>query len=108
LEELVASKVGDFAWQLLHNRIPTRSNLFKRPIIEAGEDRSCALCGEPEKSSMHLSIYCEVAKKVWKDINFAFPHDVFSLLNDLMEAGGRKLRKGLILIWNSVIWTLEE
>jgi hypothetical protein len=61
---------------------------------------------------MHLSIYCEVAMKVWKDvfawldINFAFPHDLFSLLNDLMEAGGRKLRKELGLIWNSVIWTL--
>ncbi|MCI03186.1 ribonuclease H protein, partial [Trifolium medium] len=41
------SKVNAFAWQLLHDRIPTRQNLYRRRIIDGGGNTSCVLCGEP-------------------------------------------------------------
>ncbi|MCI32672.1 hypothetical protein A2U01_0053886, partial [Trifolium medium] len=37
---LEPSKVSAFAWQLLHDRIPTQLNLHRRRIIDAAGDRS--------------------------------------------------------------------
>ncbi|MCH80638.1 putative ribonuclease H protein [Trifolium medium] len=61
---LAPSKINAFAWQLLHDRIPTRQNLQRRRIIEENGDMSCVLCGEVPESSLHLFIYCEFAHKI--------------------------------------------
>ncbi|MCH90920.1 F-box family protein [Trifolium medium] len=106
------SKVNAFAWQLLHDRIPTRQDLYRRRIIGGGGDTSCVLCGEVSESSAHLFIYCDVALKVWVgvfewlDIPFSLPHNLFSILNHLIQTGGKKLRKGLCMIWNATVWSL--
>ncbi|MCH96809.1 putative non-LTR retroelement reverse transcriptase related [Trifolium medium] len=106
------SKVNAFAWQLLHDQIPTRHNLLHRRIIEENGDISCVLCGEALESSLHLFIYCEVAHKVWVgvfnwlDVPFSLPHNLFSILNLLIQFYGKKTRKGMCMIWNSVVWSL--
>ncbi|MCI04101.1 F-box family protein, partial [Trifolium medium] len=48
------SKVNEFVWQLLHDRIPTRLNLVRRRIIAADGDCSCALCGKTSESTVML------------------------------------------------------
>jgi hypothetical protein len=106
------SKVCAFAWQLLHDRIPSRQNLQRRNIIEAAGDVSCVLCGGEAESSHHLFIYCTVAMKVWQGVfgwlklSFLLPHNLFSILNFFTYLKGKKLRKGMIMIWLGVIWIL--
>jgi hypothetical protein len=106
------SKVSAFAWQLLHDRLPTRINLIRRRIIEPDGDNLCIFCGECPESSLHLFVYCQVAIKVWVgvfqwlDLPFTLPHNLFSILNHLNSLGGKKFRKGLCMIWSAVVWSL--
>jgi hypothetical protein len=37
------SKVMGFAWQVLHDRIPTKVNLFRRKILLQPADQDCSL-----------------------------------------------------------------
>jgi hypothetical protein len=106
------SKVSAFAWKLLHDRIPTRLNLHRRRIIDTTGDLSCGLCGDTAESTLHLFIYCDFAMKVWSAIfewlrlPFTLPHNLFSVLNFLSLSRGKKLNKGLAMIWNGVVWSL--
>jgi hypothetical protein len=106
------SKVRGFVWQLLHGHIPTRRNLFIRRIIKDGGDCSCVLCGEDVESELHLFLYCEVAQLVWMDIfcwlqiSFGLPHNPFPLFNCMLGVKNKNLRKGLSLIFCSVVWIL--
>jgi hypothetical protein len=106
------SKVCAFGWQLLHDRIPTRLNLQRRQIIGVDGDVSCALCGREVESIHHLFIYCVDALKVWSavfnwlQLPFDLPHNLFSLLNFLAHSKGKKMRKGMVMIWNGVVWAI--
>jgi hypothetical protein len=54
---LVPSKVSGLVWMVLHDRVPTRDNLFRRKIImEIGECR-CVFCGESIENVSHLFLY---------------------------------------------------
>jgi hypothetical protein len=44
------SKVQGFSWMLLHDRIPSKVNLFRRNILHQVEDRVCVLCGNHDES----------------------------------------------------------
>jgi hypothetical protein len=106
------SKVAGFVWQLLHGRVPTRSNLPIRRVILNGGDCSCVLCGEKLETVNHLFLYCEVAMLVWLEIfewlqvSFGLPHNLLSLFNTLQEVGNKKLRIGFLMICCSVVWNL--
>jgi hypothetical protein len=106
------SKVTAFAWQLLHNRIPTRQNLHHRNIIDLVGDQSCVLCGERLETTLHLFIYCDTASMIWKgvfdwlEIPLVFPHKLFSLLQQLIQVRGKVLKKGMGMIWKAVVWSL--
>lgn len=106
------SKVRAFGWQLLHDRIPTRVNLGRRQIIDGTGDLSCVMCGLLLEDSNHLFIYCEVAMRVWEavfawlQLPFSLPHNLLSILLFLTHNRGKKLRKGLCMIWNGVVWTI--
>ncbi|CAJ2643030.1 unnamed protein product [Trifolium pratense] len=62
------SKVIAFSWQLLHDRIPTRSNLAVRGILVADVPWECVGCVGSVESSIHLFLHCPSALKVWYDI----------------------------------------
>ncbi|CAJ2678316.1 unnamed protein product [Trifolium pratense] len=106
------SKVSGFVWQLLHGRIPTRSNLLSRHVIDSDGDSSCVLCGEELETELHLFIYCEIAMLVWLEvfawlqIPLVLPHNLFSIFNCLLDVGNRKVRKGMIMICCAVVWIL--
>jgi hypothetical protein len=106
------SKVSGFVWQLLHGRIPTRKNLVARRVIDGDGDISCALCGEETESELHLFLYCEIAMLVWieiffwLDVPFCLPHNIFSIIHCLLEAGGKKSRQGMGTICAAVCWNI--
>jgi hypothetical protein len=106
------SKVSGFAWQLLHDKIPTKVNLVKRNIIATGDESLCPLCGQEIETAAHLFIYCRFAFRVWWDIffwlnvPFCLPHDLFSIFNSLLCAGDPRARKGRLMIGCAVVWML--
>jgi hypothetical protein len=42
----------------------------------------------------------------WLRLPFTLPHNLFSILNFLSQSRGKKLRKGLVMIWSGVVWSL--
>jgi len=60
----IPAKVSLFVWRLLHNRLPTRANLFKRNILSA-TDSLCAAGCEVVESGRHLFLECEIATTLW-------------------------------------------
>jgi len=53
-----------FAWHLLHDRIPTRSNLVRRHVLQPIDNVCVAGCGSSETAD-HLFIRCELIGRVW-------------------------------------------
>jgi hypothetical protein len=107
------SKVMGFAWLMLHDRVPTRVNLFRRRIITEDEDKCCVFCGEEMETVSHLFLYCRIISNVWDRIFawlgliFSLPHSIFSLLNFVAGSTGQKqVRNGLFMICSAVIWTV--
>jgi hypothetical protein len=72
------SKVSSFVWQLLHDRIPTKSNLVVRQVIANGADSLCPLCGLESETAEHLFLYCNFAMHMWIGIFFMAEHTFWS------------------------------
>jgi len=62
--KLVPSKVSLFAWWLLQDRIPTRSNLVSRHVILPDDNLCVDGCGDMETAD-HLFIGCNLFESVW-------------------------------------------
>jgi len=87
--KLVPSKVSLFAWRLLQNKIPTRSNLVRRHVLQPNGNFCVGGCGTIE-TTYHLFIGCDIFRSVWHlvchwlDISFVYPgwvnDHIFSLL----------------------------
>ncbi|CAJ2668672.1 unnamed protein product [Trifolium pratense] len=107
------SKVSGFAWMLLHDRVPTRVNLYKCRIIQEDGDQRCVFCGQCAETVTHLFLYCSGITQVWHRVcawlglHFLLPHSISSLLNFFATTPGcKQLRQGLTMIWNAVIWVI--
>ncbi|GAU46901.1 hypothetical protein TSUD_296800 [Trifolium subterraneum] len=111
---VVPSKVIVFSWQLIRQRLPARDNLSRRGVPGLMKNSSCVWCPEERETEMHLFGSCRVALEVWAEIykwigiqsvhssdlcssfeSFGFPFNIC-----------KKRRKGLCLIWHTVIWSL--
>jgi hypothetical protein len=108
------TKVCAFSWQLLLNRIPTKDNLLSRRIIEVHQG-ACGMCGEAMESALHLFLHCKFSAKVWYDITrwlgflIILPHDVTSSLATIIScAKNKQERGGVVLVWNSFVWTIWQ
>jgi len=81
--KLVLSKVSLFAWRLLQDRIPTRSNLMRRHVLQPNDNLCVGGCGNFETAN-HLFIGWNLFGSVWYliyhwlDISFVCP----ALIND--------------------------
>jgi len=62
--KLVPSKVSLFAWRLLQDRIPTKSNLVRRHILQPNDNLRVGGCCDTE-TSYHLFIGCALFGNVW-------------------------------------------
>jgi hypothetical protein len=68
-ESLAPQKVIVFAWQLLHQRLPTRVNLLKRRAFAQNSFVHCVHCREVMESEAHLFISCSFSIRVWQLIH---------------------------------------
>jgi len=62
------SKVIAFLWKLLHDRIPTKVNLFNRHALLPESSLVCVFCEECLETSNHLFIHCGYTKGVWDGV----------------------------------------
>jgi hypothetical protein len=107
------SKVMGFAWLMLRDRVPTRENLIRRRVlIDDGEQR-CVFCGSCAETVPHLFLYCNFTLQVWNcvlswlGLKLILPHSIVSPLNYIASSPGlKRKRRGLVMIWNAVIWIL--
>jgi len=60
----VNGKVSILAWRLLHNRLPTKTNLVARGIISQEAQMCVTGCGEVETAN-HLFFSCYIFKDLW-------------------------------------------
>ncbi|CAJ2632912.1 unnamed protein product [Trifolium pratense] len=60
----VPLKVSIFAWRLLRDRLPTKSNLISRGILSSAAHLCISGCGEAE-SAYHLFISCSCFGSLW-------------------------------------------
>ena len=61
----VPLKVSIFAWRLLHDRLPTKSNLVIRDIISSKSCFCVSGCGQVE-SVQHLFLTCSTFGSLWQ------------------------------------------
>ncbi|GKV52096.1 hypothetical protein SLEP1_g58693 [Rubroshorea leprosula] len=107
------TKISIFVWQLLQNKIPTRSNLFKRGILKNPEECKCIFCGVENEDSNHLFIHCKIASDLWRDcykwwgIRTVQDKDckkVFEQHPNVAKMTTEKI--GWECIWFTVTWTI--
>jgi hypothetical protein len=107
------SKVVMFSWQLLHYRIPTRSNLAHRHCLPPDASQACVLCNGFIETVNHLFMHCHVSFSVWYAVLkwlglvMVMPQNMFVLFDCFWGAAvGAQRRKGYILIWHAVVWAI--
>jgi hypothetical protein len=107
------SKVLVFSRQLLYDRVPTNDNVLLRGIINHDMGDNCVWCLDSPETSRHLFMHCKVAHVVWYAIFkwlgvlIVMPPNLFHLFDCFGEAAlSKKSRKGLRLVWHSVLWAI--
>jgi hypothetical protein len=109
----VPLKVSIFAWRLLRNRLPTKSNLVAKGIIHTWTDLCVAGCGQVETAD-HLFTSCFAFVSLWQqvrhwigfvgaDINIVADHLV---QYTHMTGGGKAKRSFMQLIWLLTTWVV--
>ncbi|KAH9770878.1 putative ribonuclease H protein [Citrus sinensis] len=69
-------RVKIFLWLVMHGKIKTREELFKRHIVDK---MNCERCGHERENVMHALRDCFVAKRIWNClIPVNFRHHFFS------------------------------
>jgi len=66
-QKLVPSKVSLFAWRLIQDRIPTRSNLVRRHVLQPNNNLCVGGCGSSETTD-HLFFGCDLFGSVWYSV----------------------------------------
>ena len=59
----IPSKIGVFAWRLLWDRLPTKSNLRARQVQIS--DLTCPFCRRVEENASHIFIHCIKTQPIW-------------------------------------------
>ncbi|CAJ2673841.1 unnamed protein product [Trifolium pratense] len=109
----VPLKVSIFAWRLLRDRLPTKSNLVTRGILSSPAQLCVAGCGEVE-SAHHLFISCSFFGSLWAlvctwiDIPLTDSSTVRDHFAHFTSSGGgsRTRRSFLQLIWLVSVWVI--
>ncbi|MCH79641.1 LINE-1 reverse transcriptase like, partial [Trifolium medium] len=52
------SKLIAFSWQLLYDRLPSKSNLYRRGVIHSSGNQDCVWCEVKPESGIHLLLHC--------------------------------------------------
>jgi hypothetical protein len=107
------SKVIAFSWQLLYDRIPSRSNLAIRGLLSLDVPWECVGCVGKMETSLHLFLHCPSTMLVWSNIfkwlgvSIVIPPSLVTLLDILLGAArNRNIRRGFIMIWHATLWSI--
>jgi hypothetical protein len=107
------SKVIAFSWQLLYDRVPTRSNLSARGILLSETPWECLGCIGKVESSSHIFLHCPCTMLVWCEIfkwigvSLVIPPSIETLFEMLKGvARNVKIRRGYLLIWHATLWSI--
>jgi len=109
----VPLKVSIVVWRLLKDKLPTRTNLLRRDIVQA-KGATCVLgCGLVE-SAAHLFLHCQVFGSLWRHIMTWIgvagvdPHSISEhFLQFIHYTGSSKaLRSFLQLLWLLRVWLI--
>jgi len=107
------SKVIVFSWQLLLDRIPSRSNLLRRGVPLSVRGVRCVFCHVSLESATHMFLSCPSFFPVWYQVArwlgwvFVMPMGIAQHFQAFTGLGwGKRVRLGLLLVWHVVIWTI--
>ncbi|KAL5184207.1 hypothetical protein HKD37_17G047952 [Glycine soja] len=109
----IPSKIGVFAWRLLWDRLPTKSNLRARQVHIP--DMTCPFCRGEEENASHIFIHCIQIQPIWWEtmswINLKGVHpwsikDHFMQYSSLQVVGIRPRRWQLW--WLAVTWSIWQ
>jgi hypothetical protein len=109
----VPLKVSIFAWRLLRDRLPTKSNLVSRGILAPDLHDCVTGCGGIE-TAQHLFLSCSTFGPLWalvqSWIGFSTV-DAYSLTDHLVQftysAGGLRARRSFLqLVWLACVWVV--
>ncbi|XP_058774315.1 uncharacterized protein LOC131648586 [Vicia villosa] len=62
------AKILFFGWRIIHNRIATKDQLFKRGVLVDVNDLMCVLCMKKEETLLHLIGGCEITSRIWRRV----------------------------------------
>jgi len=111
--KLVPTKVSLFAWCLLQDRIPTRSDLVRRHVLQPIDNLCVGRCGVCETSE-HLFIGCGLFRNIWYllchclGVSCVFPGSVKEHYFQFIHLAGlsRTSHFYLKVIWLACIWAI--
>ncbi|MCI26684.1 heat-shock protein, partial [Trifolium medium] len=109
----VPLKVSVFAWRLLRDRLPTKSNLVTRGILSSAAHHCVSGCGTAE-STHHLFIFCSTFGSIWDLVRswIDISSTGFTSIRDhfvqfTLSAGGSRARRSFLqLIWLASVWVV--
>jgi len=102
----VPLKVSIFAWRLLRDRLPTKSNLVHRRVISSEASLCVSDCGSVE-TTQHLFFSCNLYSSLWPLVRHwlgIIGVDTNVIADHLLQfvhltSGGKAKRAFLQLIW---------
>jgi len=111
--KLVPSKVSLFAWRLLQDRIPTRTNLVRRNVLQSIDNACVTGCGSVETTD-HLFRCCDISGSVWYllcqwlGVTCVFPGSVTDHYFQFIHLAGLPLctHSYLKVIWLACSWAI--
>jgi hypothetical protein len=111
--KLVPTKVSLFAWRLLKDRIPTRSNLARRHVLQPNDTLCVGGCGYIETAE-HLVLGCELFGSVWYllcnwlGLSYVSPGSVSEHYFQFIHLAGlpRSSHSYLKVIWLACVWAI--
>jgi hypothetical protein len=104
-------KVSIVAWRLLKDRLPTKTNLQRRGILQDTSNTCVSGCGMIETAS-HLFFHCNVFSSLWQHsrlwigISGVDPHNCRDHFYQFIHyTGYSKARRSFLqLIWLLCVW----
>ncbi|KAH1200448.1 hypothetical protein GmHk_18G053566 [Glycine max] len=104
-------QISVFAWRLIRDRLPTRSNLRRRQIEV--DDSRCPFCRSEEENAAHLFFHCTKISPLWSEsmswvnLSGAFPyHPRQHFLYHIHGVKDRKRSRRWKWRWLALTWTI--
>lgn len=104
-----------FSWQLLLDRLPTRTNLCQRKVLHEDDDLFCVFCNSQFESALHLFLHCPFTSSLWSHISlwlgtvFQQPISLLHFFVIFGEGCIRRVNFGTwLLVWHAAVWCIWE